>query len=71
MNEIDVLNDRFYSETDNSNEACFYYPTVNPSESVIFEGQCDQNISVVGNFQASSVSHLTYAKAPNAAPKEG
>ncbi|CAF4867620.1 unnamed protein product [Pieris macdunnoughi] len=53
VDQINVLNERFYGITDNSDDACFYYPTVDPSRPVVFDGQCNQNISVVRNFQSN------------------
>ncbi|CAH2094770.1 unnamed protein product [Euphydryas editha] len=48
---IDVLNERYYIEIDHSDDACFYYPTPDGNP-VIFRGQCDENITVVNNFNA-------------------
>ncbi|XP_022123845.2 uncharacterized protein LOC110999209 [Pieris rapae] len=53
VDQINVLNERFYETTDNSPEACFYYPTVDSSRPVVFEGQCNENIPVVRNFQSN------------------
>lgn len=56
INNVQVLNDRFYKVIDNSDEACFYYPEPN-GEPVIFRGVCDENIPVVTNFETESVSY--------------
>ncbi|XP_047512727.1 uncharacterized protein LOC125054729 isoform X2 [Pieris napi] len=53
MDQINVLNERYYTPTDNSDDACFHYPTVDPSRPVVFDGQCNQNIPVVRNFQSN------------------
>ncbi|CAH4038097.1 unnamed protein product [Pieris brassicae] len=53
VDQINVLNERFYATTDNSGDACFYYPPVDSSRPVVFDGQCDPNISVVRNFQSN------------------
>ncbi|CAH2044979.1 unnamed protein product, partial [Iphiclides podalirius] len=46
------LNDRFFQQTDQSDEACFYFPAAEPGRPVVFRGQCDQNLPAMPNFQA-------------------
>ncbi|XP_064074025.1 uncharacterized protein LOC113399468 [Vanessa tameamea] len=53
VNRINVLNSRYYARVDQSDAACFYYPTPGLSTPV-FRGQCDDNIPVVTNFNAAS-----------------
>ncbi|XP_047536967.1 uncharacterized protein LOC125070976 isoform X1 [Vanessa atalanta] len=57
VNRINVLNSRYYAQVDQSDAACFYYPSpgVGP---VIFRGQCDENIPVVTNFNPVAYSGL-------------
>ncbi|KAJ8723730.1 hypothetical protein PYW07_007710 [Mythimna separata] len=52
INNIQVLNNRFYYRINRTDAGCFYLPTPDPSTSVKFRGQCDQNIPVVTNFEA-------------------
>lgn len=56
IENIDVLNERYYEDIDQSDEACFYLPVLSPNDPVIFPGQCDTNISVIQNFDAARVS---------------
>ncbi|XP_050354414.1 LOW QUALITY PROTEIN: uncharacterized protein LOC126776158 [Nymphalis io] len=58
VNRIDVLNSRYYARIDQSDAACFYYPTPGLTTPVIFRGQCDQNIPVVTNFDAAAYAGL-------------
>ncbi|CAH0690321.1 unnamed protein product [Spodoptera exigua] len=51
IDNIQVLNNRYYYVVDRSAASCFYYPIPNQSSSVKFRGQCDQNIRVHQNFQ--------------------
>ncbi|XP_046971596.1 uncharacterized protein LOC124538552 isoform X2 [Vanessa cardui] len=53
VNRINVLNARYYERVDQSDAACFYYPTPGVAP-VIFRGQCDPNIPVVTNFDAAA-----------------
>lgn len=55
---VDVLDNIYYEPIDQSDETCFYLPDLAPGEPVVIPGQCDQNISVVQNFDAASVSVL-------------
>lgn len=50
-----VLENQFYESIDQTDEACFYLPDIEPGEPVIFPGQCDPNIRGVENFNASGV----------------
>lgn len=56
INNIEVLNNRYYETIDNSDEGCFYFPTPGLNTPVIFRGQCDQSINTVMNFDAVRVS---------------
>ncbi|KAI8424832.1 hypothetical protein MSG28_006760 [Choristoneura fumiferana] len=49
INSIDVLNNRYFEEVDNSDAGCFYYPIPN-GNAVNFRGQCDENVTVVTDF---------------------
>lgn len=53
---VTVLNDRYSQPVEQSDEACFYYPEVDPNSPVIFRGQCDLNLDVVTDFDAVAVS---------------
>lgn len=55
INNIDVLNARYYYDIDHSESGCFYFPEASNNE-VVFRGQCDENIPVVQNFDAARVS---------------
>ena len=59
INSINVLNQRYYSSIEHSDSACFYYPEADGSP-VVFRGQCDGNIPVVTNFNATAVSVISY-----------
>ncbi|KAJ2953455.1 hypothetical protein O0L34_g1049 [Tuta absoluta] len=52
VNEVRVLNDRYYKVVNNTDAACFYFPEPNPNQSVTFRGQCDLSIPAVANFNA-------------------
>lgn len=56
IDKIPVLNNRFYYHIDRTDTGCFYLPTPDPNSSVKFRGQCDQNITVMTNFQPQRVS---------------
>ncbi|CAH2243005.1 jg19448 [Pararge aegeria aegeria] len=58
INQIDVLNDRYFHPVDHSDNGCFYYPTPNPEAPVIFPGQCDPNIKVVTDFNIPAYMKL-------------
>ncbi|XP_013135715.1 PREDICTED: uncharacterized protein LOC106101136 [Papilio polytes] len=47
---IEVLDNRYYENIDQSDRACFYLPDLGPNDPVVFPGQCDQTIPVVQNF---------------------
>lgn len=55
IDSMRVLNNRYFQYINHSDDACFYYPETGPNP-VIFRGQCDPNINVVTNFNASGVS---------------
>lgn len=50
IDDINVLNNRYYQTINNTEESCFYFPEVNKNETVSFRGQCDMNIPTVQNF---------------------
>ncbi|XP_063387670.1 uncharacterized protein LOC134673601 [Cydia fagiglandana] len=47
---IQVLDDRYFESTSQSDDSCFYLPVLAPEDPVVFVGQCDPNIQVVQNF---------------------
>ncbi|XP_038206911.1 uncharacterized protein LOC119828740 [Zerene cesonia] len=53
MSNVDVLDQRYFQNADQSDAACFYYPEFEPNEPVVFPGQCDVNVPVVSNFNVS------------------
>ncbi|CAG4957186.1 unnamed protein product [Colias eurytheme] len=53
MREVDVLDQGYFQNADQSDAACFFYPEFQATEPVIFPGQCDVNIPVVSNFDVS------------------
>ncbi|KAI5642834.1 lipocalin / cytosolic fatty-acid binding protein family domain-containing protein [Phthorimaea operculella] len=52
INEVRVLNQRYFKVVNNSDADCFYFPEPNPNESVTFRGQCDLSIPALANFDA-------------------
>ncbi|XP_052744153.1 uncharacterized protein LOC112046433 [Bicyclus anynana] len=67
INRIDVLNNQYFHPVDHSDSGCFYYPSPNPGNPVIFRGQCDTNIKAVANFNVSAYMNLWHdvASYPN------
>ncbi|OWR44741.1 chlorophyllide A binding protein precursor, partial [Danaus plexippus plexippus] len=59
ISQIDVLDDRYFNKVNRTDDACFYYPNPGP-ESPIFRGRCDENISVVQNFNATAYLGVWY-----------
>lgn len=57
MERIDVLQQKYFEEIKQTDEACFYLPEHVPGQIVTFIGQCDENISVVQNFNVNRVSY--------------
>lgn len=55
VNSIDVLDDRYYINQNQSPEGCFYFPEPEPGVPVVFPGQCDGNLTVVENFNITRV----------------
>lgn len=55
---LDVLNQDYFAVTNQSVEACFYYPEPQPGVSVEFPGTCETNIPVVPNFNLGLVSEV-------------
>lgn len=56
ISNVQVLDQRYYEEKDQSREACFFYPSHIQGEPVIFPGQCDDNIAVQTNFDMERVN---------------
>ncbi|XP_039757924.1 uncharacterized protein LOC120632183 [Pararge aegeria] len=52
ISEIDVLDNIYYENVDQSDKACFSLPELSPGQPAIFDGQCDRNIPVIQNFNA-------------------
>ncbi|XP_072929716.1 uncharacterized protein [Epargyreus clarus] len=48
------LNERFFTQSDQSDEACFYFPEPAPDRPVVFRGQCasNANVQAMPNFNA-------------------
>lgn len=57
MANITVLENRYYENINQTDNACFYLPKPEPGKPVTFVGQCDESIPVVSNFAAASVSY--------------
>ncbi|XP_045485998.1 uncharacterized protein LOC110999208 isoform X1 [Pieris rapae] len=53
MSNVVVLDSRYYENVDQTDDACFYLPDLAPGEPVILDGQCDLDIPVVENFNAT------------------
>lgn len=58
MERIDVLQQKYFEEIKQTDEACFYLPEHVPGQTVTFIGQCDENIPVVQNFNVNRVSKI-------------
>lgn len=56
VNNVDVLNDRYYQAVNRTDVGCFYYPTPD-GDTVVFPGQCDESIPAVPNFNATLVCY--------------
>jgi retinol-binding protein 4 len=56
VNNINVLNDRYYDQIEQTQDACFYYPEAN-GQPLIFRGQCNDDIKVTTNFNATRVRY--------------
>lgn len=56
INTINVLDDQYFNSRDHSAHACFYYPEPETGKPVIFRGRCDDNITVVTDFDVHGVS---------------
>ena len=57
MENITVLDNKYYENIDQSDDACFFLPDAIPNQPVVFTGQCSENINVVQNFNVSRVSN--------------
>lgn len=55
ITNIDVIDNRYFDNTDQSDAACFHYPVLGPNDPVIFPGQCDPTIPVIQDFNVSQV----------------
>ncbi|XP_026760679.3 uncharacterized protein LOC113519703 [Galleria mellonella] len=53
ISTIDVLGNDYYESIDQSDEACFYLPHLEPGQPIILPGKCDPNIPVVRDFNLS------------------
>ncbi|KAF9816947.1 hypothetical protein SFRURICE_016828 [Spodoptera frugiperda] len=60
IDNVQVLNNRYYYQIDRTANSCFYYPIPNPNSSVKFRGQCDQNIVVHNGFQLEKYLGVWY-----------
>ncbi|KAF9806882.1 hypothetical protein SFRURICE_005839 [Spodoptera frugiperda] len=49
------LTNKYYQITDQSDEACFYYPDITPNDSIIIPGQCDETISGFAPFDINQI----------------
>lgn len=59
INNTEGLLEEYYITSDQSDEACFYVPDVNPNEAPVFRGQCETISGVQGfNIQRVSLSLL-------------
>lgn len=56
ISDYDVLDNRYYETVDHTDDGCFNLPDLAPGDPVVFGGQCDPNLPVVSNFDASRVS---------------
>ncbi|XP_063831228.1 uncharacterized protein LOC135080516 [Ostrinia nubilalis] len=59
MDTVNVLDDRYFMSVEQNDEACFYYPEADGS-AVVFRGQCDDNVTVVSNFNATLYQGIWY-----------
>ena len=57
IENITVLDNKYYENIDQSDDACFFLPEAIPNQPVVFAGQCNENINVVQNFNVSRVSN--------------
>ncbi|XP_049878078.1 uncharacterized protein LOC126375226 [Pectinophora gossypiella] len=57
MASVDVIDQRYFEPVSQTSDACFYFPdNIQPNSFVILPGQCDPNIAVVQNFNATAFS---------------
>ncbi|CAB3249407.1 unnamed protein product [Arctia plantaginis] len=54
MSNIDVLDNRYFDTIQQTDEDCFYLPEIGPNDPVTFIGQCNPNIPVVTDFNATA-----------------
>lgn len=55
MNTVDVVDQRYFRNMDQSPEGCFYFPEPQLDVAVVFPGQCDTTVPVVQNFNFTQV----------------
>lgn len=56
IDRVDALYEPYFTSTDQSDTACFYYPTFSTNEPVILPGRCDVNVPVETSFDVTRVS---------------
>lgn len=60
INNIAVLDEQYFVVTDQSANGCFVLPEPTLGEPTIFEGQCDESIAAVQNFDPVRVSFTIF-----------
>lgn len=55
MNEIKVLDQKYFVNRYQIPEACFYFPEPQPGVPVVFPGQCNDYIPAAPNFNINEV----------------
>ncbi|CAH0594385.1 unnamed protein product [Chrysodeixis includens] len=50
MNNIPILDQRYFVDRDHSPEACFYFPVPELGKPVVFPGKCDESIATMPQF---------------------
>lgn len=59
ITNIDVIDNRYFDNTDQSDEACFHLPDLAPGEDVVLPGRCDTTIKGIDDFNITAVSFFT------------
>lgn len=54
VNGINVLDNQYYQQIDQSDTGCFYFP-IPDGNTVFFRGQCDESVQVVSQFNVERV----------------
>lgn len=57
VNNVQVLDQRYFVAKDQSAAGCFYYPEPQTNVPVRFPGQCDINVPVVTGFSMQQVNN--------------